>query len=117
MAEEMHSFVDIWIIYPSDEDPGMWVAHSINTDQIALGKSKSEAYLELKQVMESLLDAVRNDPSIRLLNPAPREVRDMLKTARMLPQDWMDSATRGKQQSDEEPSQTPVDLERIGHAA
>jgi hypothetical protein len=81
MAVDIKNLVDVWIIYASDDDPGMWVAHSINTDQLALGRSKLEAYVALKHVMKALLDAAEEDPSLRVLSPAPKEVREMLKTA------------------------------------
>jgi hypothetical protein len=123
MSSNLNSFVDVWIIYPDKDDQGMWVAHSINTDQLALGHCKLEAYVELKHVMKDLLNAAEADPTLRVMSPAPKEVRDMLKTAKPMAQDLLDRAeellARNKKQSkDKEPSQTPpISIEEIQHAA
>jgi hypothetical protein len=123
MNSNLNNFVDVWIIYPDKDDQGMWVAHSINTDQLALGHCKLEAYVELKHVMKDLLDAAEADPTLRVISPAPKEVRDMLKTAKPMPQALLDRAEEllarnNKQPKDKEPSQTPpIDVEEIQHAA
>jgi hypothetical protein len=118
-------FVDVWLIYPSAEDEGMWVAHSINTDQIALGHCKLAAYVALKHVVKALLDAADADPSIEVLSPAPQEVRDMLKIAKKMPQELLDRAeellARNAQSQDKDdddsPFQSPpVDLGLIQNA-
>lgn len=121
-AKTFVDIVDVWVIYPSSEDRDMWVAHSLNTDQLALGRCKLEAYVELKHVIKALLDAADTDPSLRVISPAPKEVRDMLKTAKPMPQELLDRAeellARNEQQpADGKPSQTPpIDLELIQHA-
>ena len=122
MNTNAKTFVDVWIIYPDKEDQGMWVAHSINTDQLALGRSKLEAYVALKHVMKALLDAAEEDPSLRVLSPAPKEVREMLKTAKQMPHAILGRAEEllarnETPQTDDKPSQTTVDLEVIQHAA
>ena len=118
---DIKTLVDTWIIYPSPDDAGMWVAHSVNTDQLALGHCKLAAYVELKHVMKALLDAADADPSLKVLSPAPQAVRDMLKTAKLMPHTLLDRAeellARNEEQpKDNSPSQTPVDLELIQHA-
>ncbi|MDD4888780.1 MAG: hypothetical protein PHU85_02525 [Phycisphaerae bacterium] len=72
--------VDVWLIYKSEDDPGQWVAHSLKTDQLAVGDCVISAYTELKQVMRAFWQAAANDPSI-VIERAPREFFDRLKDA------------------------------------
>ena len=92
MAQQIRDLVDTWVIYRSEEDPGMWVAHSLNMDQIALGKTVLEACAALKPVIRSLLEAAEADPTIQVLNPAPKEVRDRLRRAKPLSGDLVNRA-------------------------
>ena len=71
MANDRVQFVDTWLIYRSDEDPGLWVAHSLNTDQLALGDCVVEAMVALKRVMAALLEMAAEDPTVEIISPAP----------------------------------------------
>ena len=66
----------------------MWAAHSLRTDQVALGDSVLKAYVAMKRVMRVFWEAVGQDPSI-LLEPAPKDVCDMLKDAKPLEQAFL----------------------------
>ena len=76
-------FADIWVFYKSTEDPGMWVAHSLKTDQIAMGDCLLQAYVAMKQVMRVFWKAYSEDNTIEI-SPAPQEIQDKLKTAKLL---------------------------------
>jgi len=83
MPDQDDLFADVWLIYKSEEDLGMWVAHSLKTDQIAMGDCVLHAYTVLKRVMRAYWEAVAADPSIQI-EPAPKAVVDMLKDAKPL---------------------------------
>ena len=78
-------FLDIAVMYPSPNEKGKWVAHSIETDQIGVGECVLEAYVELCRAVRALLNAADRDPSIQVLSPAPENIRRMLMTAKKLP--------------------------------
>lgn len=84
--------VDTWLIYEVDEDPGMWVAHSLNTDQIAMGQSVLDAYVELRKVMTILAEEYQKNPKLDIWTPAGPEVIARLEHARMLPKEIMEIA-------------------------
>lgn len=93
-ASRQQAMADVWLIYPSEEDPGKWVAHSLNTDQLAVGDSVEEAYELLLQVMEELKRAWREDPDLDILSPAPEEVRSLLSRARPMPREIVERVAR-----------------------
>jgi hypothetical protein len=92
MPKDPRNFVDICVIYRSADEPGMWVAHSINTDQIGMGKCILEAYIVLKKALHSLIEEYEKDPSKPLMSPAPVEIQERLKRARPLPKALLDRA-------------------------
>ena len=85
-------FVDVAVIYPSPNEKGKWVAHSIETDQIGVGECVLDAYVELRRAVTALLNAAVRDPSIRVLNRAPESVCNRLMTARKLPDEIVEIA-------------------------
>jgi len=85
MGNEPDLSSDIWLFYPSDDDPGMWVGHSILTDQIGMGESVLEAYIVLKRVIRALLEEAKANPGTRVFSPAPKEVIGRLQRSRPLP--------------------------------
>jgi hypothetical protein len=124
MSGLLKNLVDTWLIYPSSEDPGLWVAHSLNTDQMAVGKSKLEAYVALKAVVRALLEAASEDEDIQVFCPASEQVRAMLPHAKPLDQGLLDRAEeilarRDKKTSAKWPRMpsgtcySPIDIELI----
>jgi|WetSurMetagenome_2_1015567.scaffolds.fasta_scaffold96242_2 hypothetical protein len=85
-------FLDVCVIYPSQHDKGMWVAHSINTDQLGVGDCVLDAYVELRRAVTALLAAAQDDPSIQVFRRAPQEVCDRLLTAKELPKEIQEIA-------------------------
>jgi hypothetical protein len=83
-------FSDICIFYPSEDDRGMWVGHSILTDQIGMGESVAEAYAVLKRVIRALLEEAKANPRTKVFSPAPKEVVDRLQRSRPLPKAIME---------------------------
>ncbi|MCY2928805.1 MAG: hypothetical protein NTV86_04800 [Planctomycetota bacterium] len=76
---------DVWIIYKSvEDDAGRWVAHSLKTDQIAMGDSVLQAYVVMKRVMRAFWESVGEDDTI-VYSPAPKEIHDRLRRARPIP--------------------------------
>jgi hypothetical protein len=92
MPKAPRNFVDVCVIYRSEDDPGMWVAHSVNTDQIGMGKCILEAYITLRKALHSLIEEYEKDPTIPLISPAPVEIQQRLKLARPLPKVLLDRA-------------------------
>jgi len=87
MTQSTAAFCDIWLFYPSEEDPGMWVGHSILTDQIAMGECVVEAYVALKRVVRALLEEAKENPRTKVFSPAAKEVVDRLRKSRPLPKE------------------------------
>ena len=86
-------FTDTFVIYPSELEQGVWVAHSLNTDQIGTGECVLEAYVALLRALRALLEEAGKNPKLCLLNPAPKEVRDRCKHARRLPLEIVEIAS------------------------
>ncbi len=74
MVKVPDRFIDAWVFYLSEDEKGMWVAHSLNTDQIGMGKCVLDAYLALYKATQSLLAAASKDARINLFSRAPEEV-------------------------------------------
>ena len=111
-------FHDVWIIYKSDHQPGQWVAHSINTDQLAVGQCVLEAVSALKSVMRAFLAEVAENPKVRLLTPAPKEVCARLADAKHLSPDLISRAEEILARRDRRPAYrksqvATVDLELV----
>ena len=96
MPRRKHSqqIQDIWIIYPSMEERGMFVAHSLRTDQIGMGPCVLDAYVNLALAMRALTKALREDPSLDILREAPPEVWGMLVDAEKLPDEIVHRAEK-----------------------
>ena len=91
MADQHDLVADVWLIYQSDQDSGMWVAHSLKTDQIAMGDSVLHAYVVMKRVMRAFWEARAADPDIQI-EPAPKAILDKLKDAKPLENSLLDRA-------------------------
>ena len=85
-------FIDTWVFYESEHEPGMWVAHSLNTDQIGMGTCVLDAYVALHRAMHVLLQAAASDPRIDAFRPAPSEIRRIRHHARPLPREVIEIA-------------------------
>ena len=92
MARLPDRFIDTWVLYLSEDEEGMWVAHSLNTDQVGMGKCALDAYVALYKAMESLLEAASKDARIDLFSRAPEEVCRRARHARPLPKEIVDIA-------------------------
>ncbi len=79
------------VIYYSRSD-GCWIAHSLNTDQVATGESVLEAYVELLSVIESLLSLAQEDKDILVVRKAPENILELADRAQPLPSDLYDYA-------------------------
>jgi len=84
---------DTFVIYPSEQEEGFWVAHSLNTDQIGTGECVLDAFVALLRALRILLAEAEKNPNLRLLNPAPKDVRDRRKHARQLPLEIIEIAS------------------------
>jgi len=86
-------FTDTFVIYPSEQEEGFWVAHSLNTDQIGTGECVLDAFVAVLRAMRALLEEAGRNPKLRLLSPAPKEVRERCKHARRLPMEFIEIAS------------------------
>jgi hypothetical protein len=85
---------DACVIYPSKEGRGKYVAHSLRTDQIGVGDSLLDAYVELLRALRALYADARNDPRVVTDRLAPDDVWKMLPVARRLPRELEENAIR-----------------------
>jgi hypothetical protein len=85
-------FLDLAVIYPSEEEKGKWVAHSILTDQIGVGDCVLEAFVELRRAIKALLEAAQQDADIQVFRLAPDNVRQRLLNAAKLPDEIIEIA-------------------------
>jgi hypothetical protein len=85
-------FCDVAVIYPSTHDKGKWVAHSLITDQIGVGDSVLDAFVDLRRALRTLLDAAHEDSSIEVFRAAPEEIRKKLLHAKKLPAEIIEIA-------------------------
>jgi len=120
MAKLPKHFCDPCVIYPAAED-GMWVAHSLNTDQLAQGDCVLHAYVELKRVMRAFIAEVNETPDIEVFTPAPREVWKMFAEAKPLPQSMVDRAEeiierRHRRGSFRKPQKASIDIGELVEA-
>ena len=89
-----HRLRDVWVIYPSANEPGKFVAHSLYTDQIGVAECVLNAYVELCRAVQTLLCEARRDARVKVFQPAPDEVWRMLEEARPLPREIAEFAHR-----------------------
>ena len=55
---------DVWVVSRSPWEAGMWVARSIEHDQIGMGETRDEAYAALKEVMVTYLELLEKDEEL-----------------------------------------------------
>lgn len=55
LQEEAKDFVDYYVVFPSEDDPGLYEAHSIKTSQLGVGHTVEDAVYELAAAMIDLL--------------------------------------------------------------
>ena len=68
-------FFDHFVVFPSEEVPHFFEAHSLRTDQIGMGETVEEALLELFSALRDLvIEASRNTTEFNLWHPAPDEI-------------------------------------------
>ncbi len=89
-----HRLRDVWLIYPSANEPGKFVAHSLCTDQVAVGGCVLDAYVELCRSVAVLIREAKQDSRIKLFQPAPEEVWRMVEQAKPLPKEIVEIARR-----------------------
>jgi hypothetical protein len=89
-----HPLRDVWLIYPSGHERGKCVAHSLYTDQIGVGDSVLDAYIELFRAVRALLAETRRDERVKVFQPAPERVWRMLERAEPLPKEIVQIAHR-----------------------
>ncbi len=92
MPELPDQFIDSWVLYLSDDEEGMWVAHSLNTDQVGMGTCALDAYVALYKAMQSLLEAASKDPRINLFRRAPDAICERVRHARPVPKEIVEIA-------------------------
>ena len=85
--EAPERFSDEWVIYPSELETGRYVAHSLRTDQVGVGKCVLDAYIELARCIRSVLREATRDKRIQVYQPAPQEVWEKLRHAVHLPKE------------------------------
>jgi len=85
----MDAFEDILVIFPSEGDveEGLWVAHSVRTDQVGVGHDPIEAVRELAACVRELLLEAASDDRVRVEQLAPAEVIRRISGARPLPEE------------------------------
>ena len=83
---------DVWVIYPSREDHGRYIAHSLRTDQIGVGECIVDAIVELTIALRTLAKETKRDPHLNPYRDAPTEVWDMLNRAKKLPAEVLEVA-------------------------
>lgn len=84
-------FVDVCVLYHDADVPGQWVAHSLNTDHVAVGPTVLDALTDLCAVLDALLEEAHQNPNVRLFSPAPQEIRDKLAHARRMPRELIEN--------------------------
>ena len=75
MDMEIDGFKDRCVLYESEDEDGMWVAHSIYTDVIGMGVSPQTAFEEMWGNLTVQVAETKADPRIKLLFLAPADVR------------------------------------------
>lgn len=97
---------DIAVIYRSDED-GVWVAHSLRTDQIGTGDGVVDALADLLRAIDTVWEIARADKSVAFLREAPKDIQRLSKSAKRLPAEIYEVAhklARGQWPAEIEPT-------------
>ena len=75
-----------FLIYPSEDAPGDYVAHCLEMDVVAVEHSRADAVALLKEFIEDLIHrANETDTLHKLLKPAPDKYWQQLFLARAWP--------------------------------
>lgn len=75
-------FTDALVVYPSAEDSGRFVAHSLRTDQIGVDDNVEGAVYELFLAIKGLFEERRRDPRVVIEKPAPAEIQQLYVSLR-----------------------------------
>jgi len=81
------------VIYYSDED-GVWIAHSLHTDQIGTGDCPTEALADLILGLRHLFKLAAEHPDIEIFRKAPDEIYRKIRRAKPLPDEIYQIAYR-----------------------
>jgi len=84
MAKTKSILSDSVVIYFSQED-NCWIAHGLRTDQIGTGDRIVDALAEVLRAVQAIYQEALKDGSLAVYREAPKEIRDMFKTAKKLP--------------------------------
>ena len=94
---------DVCVIYRDKTNTDEWVGHALLTDQVVVGVSVLDAYIELRKALTALLlDALEDNDLPSIYSPtAPRDkLLEILATASPLPkeiEEIADMRLRGEQ--------------------
>lgn len=102
-------FVDMCVIYPADEPTGgyaegqefcpKFVAHSLETDQMGLGETRYEAYVNLLKALILLVDQWRRDPRVTINRHAPKHIRQKYVQAHRISADMQTRAIQAAKEA------------------
>jgi hypothetical protein len=107
--QSVSPFPDQCVIYYAPEDK-CWVAHSVRTDQIGTGDCIVDALASLLRAVDFVVEDAVQDHTLAVLREAPKEIQDMLNTAKLLPKEAFEIAhkmARGKWPQDFPANFTP----------
>lgn len=86
---DISRFADHFVVYRSQEDEGLFVAHSVRTDQVGVADSVVEAVHEMYCSLHALLEDARKDKNLQIDQLAPDPVVKLFLAAEWLPdEDW-----------------------------
>ena len=77
-------FGDIFAIFYSEEDQ-YWVAHSLRTDQFGTGDCVVDALIDGMKAVDQVIALSKKKPEIQILSEAPEEIKQIVQTAKRLP--------------------------------
>ena len=79
-------FEDIVVVYPSEHDKGLFVAHSLRTDQVGVADNPVDALLELCLAVRDLLEEADRNSRVVVEKVAPEAVqRILIERAKWMP--------------------------------
>jgi len=74
MARKKSGLKLTFLIYPSEDSPGKYVAHCLELDVVAVGRAEPEAITLLKELITELWKAAAKDGTLDdIINPAPAQ--------------------------------------------
>lgn len=80
------SLKDECVVYFSGRE-GYWIAHSLHTDQIGVGRCALDALVELMIAVDDLLELAKTHDEIRIHRDAPDDVISRAKRAIHMPEE------------------------------